>query len=198
MSAQFPGLLARFLLNSGPKTMSKRLLSDAGRQRWFSCTSTAAVSSRTYVCHREIFLIQRREFKVASVSAEKRASHSPDEEEEEVEPTGDTPYVVYDGALKKQLRHVKLFSIITSMTGLTMQPVIIKTMDQHGKAATAALLTMVGFFTFVTPVLIHLMSKKYVVEIIFDPTRQEYTAATYNFFLMRKEVRFAVQYFMMS
>lgn len=108
--------------------------------------------------------------------------------EQEAEPEGDTPYLVYDGALKRQLKHIKLFSLATSLGGLPLQPVIYSRAPEHGMAATIAMLTMIGFFTYVTPFLIHQLAKKYVTEINYDPKTQMYTAVTYNFFLIPKKV----------
>ncbi len=113
-----------------------------------------------------------------------------EEEEDEIleEPKGDTPYVVYNGPLKKQLKHIKIFSLMTTIGGLPLQPMVYSQTPEHGIAATIALLSMIGFFTYVTPFLIHQMAKKYVTEIIYDPKTQLYTAVTYSFFLQRKEV----------
>lgn len=96
---------------------------------------------------------------------------------------------IYFGALKRQIRSVKLFSLITSIGGLIAQPVL---MEQAGKIGgtpvIVAVCSFVGFFTFVTPFLLHLITKKYVTEIYHNTKTKEYTAATYTFFLQRKLV----------
>lgn len=48
--------------------------------------------------------------------------------------------------------------------------------------------SIIGFFTFFTPFLIHYVTKKYVTEIIYDPVSEEYTATVLSFFLTRKQV----------
>ena len=53
-----------------------------------------------------------------------------------------------------------------------------------------ALYSAVGLFTFVTPFLIHFITKKYVTDIMFDPVTKEYTATVYNFFPTKKKVIF--------
>ncbi|XP_021963173.1 transmembrane protein 70 homolog, mitochondrial isoform X1 [Folsomia candida] len=111
-------------------------------------------------------------------------------ENSDMEPEGDTPYVVYDGALKRQLKHIKIFSLATSMGGLPLQPIIFNSSGEHGMAATIAMLSMVGFFTYCTPILIHQLAKKYVTEISYDPRTRLYTAITYSFFLRKKELIF--------
>jgi transmembrane protein 70 len=46
----------------------------------------------------------------------------------------------------------------------------------------------IGFFTFITPFLIHFVSKKYVTELEYDESTKEYIATILNFFLMKKKV----------
>jgi len=96
-------------------------------------------------------------------------------------------HVVYEGGLSGQLKRVKLFSMITSAMGMSMQPMILNSPDTH-LAATIAVLSMVGFFTYGTPFLIHQLAKKYVTEIIYNPEDSTYTAVRYTFFLRRNEV----------
>jgi transmembrane protein 70 len=113
-----------------------------------------------------------------------------DFDEESLDKGEQNPHVIYTGMLNRQMKHVKIFSITTSVMGLWMQPVIYQNTGEHGMAAMIAALGMVGFFTYVTPFLIHMVCKKYVTEIIYDPKSNNYTAVTANFFLRRKEIRF--------
>ncbi|CAH2037710.1 unnamed protein product, partial [Iphiclides podalirius] len=53
-----------------------------------------------------------------------------------------------------------------------------------------AICSVVGFFTFVTPLLLHLVTKKYVTDIHYDPETSTYKAVTYNFFLVPKKLEF--------
>ncbi len=55
-----------------------------------------------------------------------------------------------------------------------------------------ALYSAVGMFTFVTPFLIHFVTKKYITDITFDPKTNEYTASTYNFIPTKRKVYFTV------
>jgi len=84
---------------------------------------------------------------------------------------------------------LKLFSFATSLCGLTAQSVILNE-SERSVAVTMALVGGIGFFTFVTPVLIHLMAKRYVADIYFNPMTQQYCAITYNFFLQKNEITF--------
>lgn len=51
-----------------------------------------------------------------------------------------------------------------------------------------ALYSAVGMFTFVTPFLIHFVTKKYVTDITFDPTSNQYTASVFNFIPTKRKV----------
>jgi transmembrane protein 70 len=57
-----------------------------------------------------------------------------------------------------------------------------------------ALYSAVGIFTFVTPFLIHFITKKYVTDIMFDPVTEEYTASVYKFFPIKRKVNFFLFY----
>lgn len=46
---------------------------------------------------------------------------------------------------------------------------------------------VIGFFTFLTPVLLHLFTKGYVVRLYHNPGADIYTAITYSIFLTEKK-----------
>lgn len=48
--------------------------------------------------------------------------------------------------------------------------------------------SFVGIFTFVTPVLLHYITKKYITHLDYKPDTKTYVATTVNFFSMLKEV----------
>lgn len=91
-----------------------------------------------------------------------------------------------------QIRAVKVFSLTTSIVGVAAQPILY---EQANKMATStpvllAICGFVGFFTFVTPILIHFITKKYVTELHYDDKSKEYIATTINFFLLKKQIKF--------
>ncbi|KAJ2945913.1 hypothetical protein O0L34_g4829 [Tuta absoluta] len=101
---------------------------------------------------------------------------------------------IYYGPLTPQIRAVKIFSVTSSMAGLLAQPIIIREASTIGSTSLiVALCSVVGFFTFVTPVLLHLITKKYVTEIHYDPKTSTYKATTINFFLAKKQLDFKVE-----
>lgn len=91
-----------------------------------------------------------------------------------------------------QIRAVKVFSLTTSIIGVTAQPMLYEQAAKMGSSTPVivGLCGMVGFFTFVTPILIHFITKKYVTELHYDETAKEYIATTINFFLMKKQIKF--------
>ncbi|XP_014247854.1 transmembrane protein 70 homolog, mitochondrial [Cimex lectularius] len=99
---------------------------------------------------------------------------------------------VYNGPLKRQIHSVKLFSLATSVGGLLVQPVIFQRAAEL-EASTASIVgvcSFVGFFTFVTPLLLHLVTRKYVLNITYSSKEDSYTATVYTLFLRRKNVTF--------
>lgn len=93
--------------------------------------------------------------------------------------------LIYEGPLASRIRLAKLFSLSSSMIGLSLQPILYqKTIAAGtGLAVTIGGAVFLGFFTFVTPVLLHLVSKKYVSHLFYNPRTEEFTACTYNLFL---------------
>ncbi|VVD04558.1 unnamed protein product [Leptidea sinapis] len=79
----------------------------------------------------------------------------------------------------------------SSIAGLIAQPILIKEASTIGSTSLLiAICSVVGFFTFVTPILLHIITKKYVTEVHYDAATSTYTATTFNFFLVRKKISF--------
>ena len=101
---------------------------------------------------------------------------------------------IYQGILSTQIKLIKGFSLSTSMIGLCSQPIFIMQMQQNNSSLAVMVGTGVfmSFFTFVTPMLIHSFSKKYVTQLNYNRIEDSYTAFTYSLFLRKKEVNFQV------
>ena len=98
--------------------------------------------------------------------------------------------LVYIGTITKMIRIVKGFSLSTSAIGLGMQPLILKQ-----ALAVKPILGVLGvlvsnFFIFITPVLLHFLTKRYVTKIYLKRDEGIFTATTYSFFLQEKEHKF--------
>lgn len=100
--------------------------------------------------------------------------------------------LVYTGSLGTAVRGVKMFSYTTSGASLILVPqILIKTgLGVQSFALQAAFCGVIGFFTFLTPVLLHLFTKGYVVRLYHNPDKDTYTAITYNVFLAEKRTVF--------
>lgn len=81
------------------------------------------------------------------------------------------------------------------MAGVVAQPILYEQADKLGSSTPVivAVCGFVGFFTFVTPFLLHTITKRYVTEMTFDPQTQEYTATTISFFLRKSNLKFRVE-----
>lgn len=84
---------------------------------------------------------------------------------------------------------VKVFSYSTSGASLLLMPHILlnSTLAGQSLALQAAFCGVVGFFTFLTPALLHFFTKGYVVRLYHDPGTDVYTAVTYSVFLREKK-----------
>ncbi|KAL0100824.1 hypothetical protein PUN28_019302 [Cardiocondyla obscurior] len=98
---------------------------------------------------------------------------------------------IYYGPLTKKIRTLKLFSLLTSCTSFIIQPFIyMKAMDDDNIGVFLGLFACIGFFAVMTPLLIHLVTKKYVTHLYYDTKKDMYIANTYNFFARTKMLPF--------
>ncbi|XP_075069765.1 transmembrane protein 70, mitochondrial [Mixophyes fleayi] len=103
--------------------------------------------------------------------------------------------LVYTGNLAKAVIGVKFFSYSTSMASLFILPfIMVKSgIGTDNLALQIAFFSVVGFFTFVTPVTLHFITKGYVARLYHNRDRDLYTAVTYNAFLMEKRTVFSTE-----
>lgn len=101
-------------------------------------------------------------------------------------PDGET---IYTGKFTRQIIRVKMFSLATSAMGLVAQPVLWqKGLEVSGTGLSVLICSVAGLFIFVTPVLLHLVTKKYVIDIKYNKKTDEYTCMTVSFFLFQNTV----------
>lgn len=146
--------------------------------------STRTVSSGGFPFKRKLFFDSHNVWRCSRL----RSSSQPSQKRLLEEPDETDPHVIYKGLLSDQMKRLKIFSLTTSGMGLLMQPILIEKSSQVSVGANVAVFGMVGFFTFVTPFLIHAIAKKYVTEIIYDPAKDQYKATAFTFFLRKNEV----------
>nr|XP_020469042.1 transmembrane protein 70, mitochondrial [Monopterus albus] len=100
--------------------------------------------------------------------------------------------LIYTGSLGRAVRGVKMFSYSTSGASLLLMPqILLNTAPAvQGFALHAAFCVVISFFTFLTPVLLHLITKGYVIRLYHNPDRDTYTAITCSVFLTEKKTVF--------
>ncbi|XP_040289798.1 transmembrane protein 70, mitochondrial-like [Bufo bufo] len=101
--------------------------------------------------------------------------------------------LVYIGNLGTAVLGVKFFSYSTSVVSLIILPMIFAKsgIGVDSLPLKIAFFSIVGFFTFITPVTLHLLTKGYVVRLYHNKERDLYTAITYNAFLREKRTEFS-------
>ncbi|XP_040278340.1 transmembrane protein 70, mitochondrial-like [Bufo bufo] len=101
--------------------------------------------------------------------------------------------LVYIGNLGTAVLGVKFFSYSTSVVSLIILPMIFANsgIGVDSLPLKIGFFSIVGFFTFITPVTLHLLTKGYVVRLYHNKERDLYTAITYNAFLREKRTEFS-------
>lgn len=95
---------------------------------------------------------------------------------------------IYYGTLTRQVRALKLFSLLTSTGGLMAQPFLYSKAVESGNTGAVFGIFAFGFLAITTPLLIHLITKKYVTHLYYNAKEDKYIANTYNLFVQTKEV----------
>ncbi|XP_028831485.1 transmembrane protein 70, mitochondrial [Denticeps clupeoides] len=100
--------------------------------------------------------------------------------------------LIYTGNLGKAVLGVKFFSYSTSMFSVCVMPyVLMKTgLGVQSFALQVAFCGVIGFFTFLTPVLLHFITKGYVVRLYHKEEKDTYTAVTYSPLLLERKTVF--------
>ncbi|XP_077349009.1 transmembrane protein 70, mitochondrial [Lithobates pipiens] len=101
--------------------------------------------------------------------------------------------LVYTGNLGRAVLGVKLFSYSTSIASLFLMPyILLKTgIGVDSLVLKVVFCSTVGFFTFVTPVTLHIITKGYVARLYHNSDRDLFTAVTYNALLVEKRTVFS-------
>jgi len=103
--------------------------------------------------------------------------------------------LVYSGPVNKRVRFIKTFSVSTSVLAIMLQPYFlneyISGTDAHAASLTAylTLLAATGVM-FITPVLLHYLTKRYVLEIYRNGATGEYRAILMNLIAKEYSLKF--------
>lgn len=98
--------------------------------------------------------------------------------------------VIYNGNLKNQIRNLKIFSLGTSFCGLAIQPLIITKASKVGSTTGLIAAIMVAVFSILSPIVLNLVTKRYVTNAYYNPQEQKYVATTYTLFLRVDKIEF--------
>ncbi|KAG0726794.1 Transmembrane protein 70, mitochondrial [Chionoecetes opilio] len=79
---------------------------------------------------------------------------------------------IYHGILSTQIKMVKFFSLSTSMLGLSVQPILFTKVLGTNAGILVAAGSFFGVLHFVTPLLIHWITKKYVTSLEYAPRQR--------------------------
>lgn len=106
--------------------------------------------------------------------------------------TSDEGKLIYTGSLAKAVLGVKLFSYSTSIFSICVIPqIVFKTgIGVESLGLQVLFCGIIGIFTFLTPVLLHLVTKGYVVRLYHSAETDTYTAVTYSALLAEKKTVF--------
>uniref|UniRef100_A0A8D2IQN8 Transmembrane protein 70 n=1 Tax=Varanus komodoensis TaxID=61221 RepID=A0A8D2IQN8_VARKO len=93
---------------------------------------------------------------------------------------------------REVLLSVKFFSYSTSICSLSIMPTILfKTgLGVDSLPMQIVFCSIIGFFTFITPVMLHLITRGYVIRLYHKGETDTYTAITYNVILAEKKTVF--------
>ncbi|XP_012534799.1 transmembrane protein 70 homolog, mitochondrial [Monomorium pharaonis] len=101
---------------------------------------------------------------------------------------------IYYGPLARQIKALKLFSLLTSCGGLMIQPILYtKAVENDNIGVVLGIFACIGFFAITTPLLIHMITKKYVTHLYYDAKEDKYIANTYSLFARTKQLTFTPQ-----
>ncbi|RZF32407.1 hypothetical protein LSTR_LSTR001871 [Laodelphax striatellus] len=99
---------------------------------------------------------------------------------------------IYREELDGNVFRVKAFSLLSSGFGLAYLPIAIHKIMNEDISVVAIVIsgTIFSFFTFITPLLLHQLAKRYVTAVSYSEDTDTYAAKTYSFFLRDKELTF--------
>ena len=99
--------------------------------------------------------------------------------------------VIYVGPLAKNIRRIKILSLGTSFFGIAVQPLVYFKAVSAGQVNTFTLplFALIGAFAIATPLLLNIITKRYILQIDYDSKSDKYIAHLYNLILLRKKVK---------
>lgn len=97
------------------------------------------------------------------------------------------------GTIRSTVKIVKGLSLTTSLIGIMAQPFLLQQLDGSSKLAMAFVTAFASFFIFVTPLLLHYITKRYVTELTFDHNTKVFSATTLTLLNRRSQFNFVAE-----
>ena len=98
--------------------------------------------------------------------------------------------LVYIGTLVDKVRLVKTFSLSTSIMGVIVQPLIFSQNAELPLALKLVLGGTLSFFIFLTPLLLHIITKRYITSMYYNQDTAQFTVETLSIFVTPKTTVF--------
>lgn len=97
--------------------------------------------------------------------------------------------MIYNGAVTNKVRNIKMFSLLSSVLSVICQPIIyMKILEEDNAISVGTLFALLNILTISSPLLVHFLTKRYVIEMYHYPNKEKYTAELYTFFCKKREV----------
>ncbi|XP_033351431.1 transmembrane protein 70 homolog, mitochondrial [Bombus vosnesenskii] len=99
--------------------------------------------------------------------------------------------MIYNGTLTNKVRNIKMISLLSSVVSVISQPIIyMKILEEDNAISVGTLFALLNILTICSPLLIHLLTKRYVIEMYHYPNEKKYTAKLYSFLCKKREITF--------
>lgn len=97
--------------------------------------------------------------------------------------------MIYNGTLTNKVRNIKMISLLSSVASVISQPIIyMKILEEDNVVGAGTLFALLNILTISSPLLIHFLTRRYVIEMYHYPKEEKYTAKLYSFFCKKREV----------
>uniref|UniRef100_A0A0K8R7J0 Uncharacterized protein n=1 Tax=Ixodes ricinus TaxID=34613 RepID=A0A0K8R7J0_IXORI len=101
--------------------------------------------------------------------------------------------LVYLGTIRSTVKMVKALSLTTSFVGILAQPILLQQLNGSSKIAIGIVTIFASFFIFVTPLLLHYITKRYVTELRFDSSNKQFSATTLSLLNRKRKFEFTAE-----
>uniref|UniRef100_T1JLB4 Transmembrane protein 70 homolog, mitochondrial n=1 Tax=Strigamia maritima TaxID=126957 RepID=T1JLB4_STRMM len=98
---------------------------------------------------------------------------------------------VYEGLLTRMVKGIKIFSFSTSFLGLMCQPVLVSKSLATSSIIIGSVGGFIAVYSILTPIILHWIVRRYVVQLYFDSNTKSFTSVTLGFFNTQKKLEFS-------